>query len=155
MAEMGTRMSGTGTRARCTLSRHTAPTVPRPAATAFLAALAAAVARGLSDPGFTVDALAVVLATNPRQLARRLAALTGETPGAYLRRMRLARAVGLLTAGMPVGHAALAVGYASRSQFSRAFREATGRRPAAVRRAREVLMMSQTGTAMARNGMHA
>lgn len=124
----------------------------RLAADSFLAALAAAAARGLADPNFTVDALAAALGTSRRQLARRLATLTGEAPGAYLRRMRLARAVDLLAAGVPVGHAALAVGYASRSQFSHAFREATGQRPAAVQRAREALAMVQTGPAMARNG---
>ena len=122
---------------------------------AFLAAVYAASARGLPDPAFSVDALAATLATSRRQLARRLAALTGETPGTYLRRMRLAAAAARLADGATVAEAADAAGFASRSQFSRAFREAYGAPPGAFR-ARQTdtndTPMSETGTAMSGTG---
>jgi len=92
----------------------------------FLDALRDAAEAGLADAGFGVDALAEAVAMSPRQLARKLKALTAETPGAYLRGLRLARGADLLRAGYGVSEAADAVGFTSRSQFGLAFREAYG-----------------------------
>ena len=91
-------------------------------------ALRVAAEARLGDPAFSVDALADDVAMSPRQLARKISALTDETPGALLRRLRLARAADLLRAGAPVAEATDAVGF-SRAQFSRAFREAYGVTP--------------------------
>ena len=75
--------------------------------------------------------LAEAVHLSPRQLTRRLKALTGESPGAFLRRTRLGRAAAWLRAGASVKEAAEAAGYSSRSQFGRAFREAFGADPSA------------------------
>ncbi len=96
---------------------------------AFLEALRVAAEARLADPAFTVDALADDVAMSPRQLARKIKALTDETPGALLRRLRLARAASLLRAGATVAEATDAVGFASRSQFGSAFRAAYGVTP--------------------------
>ncbi len=98
---------------------------------AFLDALRGAAEARLGDPAFSVDTLADDVAMSPRQLARKLRALTDETPGALLRRLRLARAAGLLRGGATVAEAAEAVGFASRSQFGSAFRAAYGVTPSA------------------------
>ena len=85
----------------------------------------------LGAPASGVPELARALALSPRQLTRRLKALTGESPGAFLRRVRLGRAAALLREGATVKEAAAAVGYGSRPQFSRAFRGAFGADPSA------------------------
>ena len=98
---------------------------------AFLDRLRASAEARLGDVAFGVDALADALAMSPRQLARKLRALTDETPGAYVRRLRLTRAADLLRTGRGVAEVTEAVGFASRSQFSTAFREAYGVAPSA------------------------
>jgi len=98
---------------------------------AFLDGLRETAEAHLADPLFGVDALADAVAMSPRQLTRKVKALTDETPGALLRRLRLARAADLLRAGTPVAEVTDAVGLGSRSQFSRAFREAYGVPPSA------------------------
>lgn len=86
---------------------------------------------GLGTPGFGVPHLSRALALSPRQFARRLKRLTGETPGALLRRVRLGRAAALLARGHSAKETAHAVGFRSRSQFLTAFREAFGTPPSA------------------------
>lgn len=92
-------------------------------------------------PGFSVGDLAHALGVSPRHLGRRLRGLTGETPGALIRRLRMDRAAALLAGGWGVGDVAAGVGFRSRSQFRRAYRRARGelpsetaRRPALVHR---------------------
>jgi AraC-like DNA-binding protein len=59
----------------------------------------------------------------------------GQTPMAHLRTIRMRRAAGLLRrSDMTVDQVATRVGYASRSQFSRAFASELGASPAAFRR---------------------
>ena len=63
-------------------------------------------------------------------LRRRFRTQTGETPLRYFRRLRLERARQLLAqADMKVSEVAVACGFASPAQFSRAFRAAFGRSP--------------------------
>ena len=97
----------------------------------FLDTVDAALAPRLADAAFGADALAEALALSPRQLARKLGALTGQTPAALLRARRLARAAALLRGGTSVGEAADAAGFGSRSGFSVAFRETYGVAPSA------------------------
>lgn len=114
----------------------------------------------MADADFGVEALAGALGLSARHLARCLGAATGETPGALLRRLRLARAAALLGTGHGVGTVVAAVGYASRSQFSRAFREAYGVPPSAYTSAfaaessRPGGRMSEMGTAVSGIGTY-
>lgn len=95
----------------------------------FLSRVREAAEAGMALPEFAVEDLARAVHLGPRQLARRLKGLTGETPGSLIRRLRMARAASLLGEGWAVGEVAEAVGFHSPSQFRRAYREAHGTRP--------------------------
>ena len=70
---------------------------------------------------------------SPRQLYRKLGALTGETPAGLIRRLRMERARELLGAGeLSVKQVAHKVGFRSRQSFSAAFREEFGVAPSDV-----------------------
>ena len=67
---------------------------------------------------------------SPRQLLRKLKALTDERPNALLRRLRLERAASLLgQEAMTVKEVVHAVGFQSLPYFAKAFREAYGVAP--------------------------
>ncbi|WP_421709682.1 GlxA family transcriptional regulator [Algihabitans sp.] len=75
---------------------------------------------------------------SPEALRRRFRAQTGETPLRYFRRLRLERARQLLSqADLKVSEVAVACGFASPAQFSRAFHAAFGHPP---RRARDAFL---------------
>jgi signal transduction histidine kinase/CheY-like chemotaxis protein len=98
----------------------------------FLRLVQAAVEAGLADEDFGVDALAAAVGVSRAVLYRRFEPLD-ETPHAFLRSARLARAHGLLReqAG-GVGEIAYAVGFKSLAHFSRSFRDVYGVPPSAV-----------------------
>ena len=84
----------------------------------------------LGDPTFTVGELAEAVGLSRRQLTRRMKEALGTTPAAYVRACRLDRAKELLAAGPDtITAVAAAVGFASPSAFSKAFRQATGCAP--------------------------
>lgn len=74
------------------------------------------------DEHFGLEQMAVALFVSPRQLQRKLKAITGQNPAGFLRAFRLRKARTLLRSGMPVGHVADAVGFASAAYFSSCFR---------------------------------
>ena len=84
----------------------------------------------------TVETLATVAHFSPYHFHRIFSAMTGETIGGFVARVRIERAAGLLIARpqMPVTEIALETGFASPSSFSRAFREAYGTSPTGWRR---------------------
>ena len=97
---------------------------------AFLARVDADLAKHLADAGFGAERLAEVLGLSPRQLRRKLGALTDDTPLARLRRARVEAGADLLRAGThTVREAARAVGYADDEGFRRAFVAVRGVRP--------------------------
>lgn len=72
----------------------------------------------------TVDSLAAAAAMSRSAFAERFTARFGQTPKALLRDVRLRRGARLLQdSGLPVATIARRVGFASRSHFSRAFRD--------------------------------
>lgn len=83
----------------------------------------------------TVDQLARVAHFSPYHFHRIFGAVTGETIGSFVARVRLERAATLLSARSErlVTEIALETGFASPSSFSRAFREAYGMSPTAWR----------------------
>jgi signal transduction histidine kinase/DNA-binding NarL/FixJ family response regulator len=98
----------------------------------FLGRLDAALAAGLADATFGAERLAETLGLSPRQLRRKLGALTGDTPITRLRRARVDAGAALLQTGTTtVMEAARAVGYADDEGFRRAFIAVRGVRPSA------------------------
>ncbi len=96
----------------------------------FLDRVDAAVGDGLSDALFGAERLAEALGLSPRQLRRKLGAITGDTPLARLRRARVDAGAELLRAGThTIREAARAVGYADDEGFRRAFVAVRGALP--------------------------
>ena len=86
----------------------------------------------MGDSTFTVEQLADELAISPRQLGRKVRALSKKTPTALLWELRLARAAQLLEAQAgTVSEVAYRVGFKSPSHFSTAFRKVYGMAPSA------------------------
>ncbi len=78
----------------------------------------------LSEPEFDVATLCEALAIERRTLQRKLKALTGLTPAAYIRHFRLAQARRLLLeTDRSVNEVALHCGFSSAQHFSRLFRK--------------------------------
>jgi len=100
---------------------------------AFLMRLMQALEENLADETFSVESLSATLNMGRRQLHRKIKAVTGETPGGFIRSVRLQRARQLLEAGAgTVSEIALRTGFGSISYFSRAFKEKFGISPSAV-----------------------
>jgi AraC-like DNA-binding protein len=96
----------------------------------FLETVIETVEDNLADPEFSVDRLAEAAALSRRQLTRRMKETFDATPAAYIRARRIEQAEELLTDGPEtIAGVAAAVGFASPSAFSKAFREATGCSP--------------------------
>ncbi|MEL7361637.1 MAG: ATP-binding protein, partial [Bacteroidota bacterium] len=94
---------------------------------AFVERVRAVVEDALADPHLTVEVLADRLAVSPRQLHRRMRALTGLTPAAFVRAMRLQRAATLLAGRSgTVAEVAYAVGFRSESHFTKRFKTEFG-----------------------------
>ena len=94
---------------------------------AFLERVREIVEAGLSSSAFGPAALAESVGMSPRQLRRKLSALTGETPGQAVRRMRVEHAAELLAGGgRAVKDVAREAGFTSLSGFRSAFRSHYG-----------------------------
>jgi AraC-like DNA-binding protein len=77
-----------------------------------------------------VNELAVLLDVRPYELSRLFANATGEPLSAYLKRMQIVRARGLLRrTGLSLNQIAYASGFGTRASFFRAFRKACGCTP--------------------------
>lgn len=100
-----------------------------------LAAAMTALLERPSEP-FTVEALARIAGMSRSAFAVQFAAMFGRSPMHLLREVRLRRAGELLiTTKLPVEAVARNVGFAGRSNFSRAFRDLYGADPSAFRAA--------------------
>ncbi|MFB6272691.1 MAG: helix-turn-helix domain-containing protein, partial [Salinibacter sp.] len=82
----------------------------------------------IDESGFTVEQFAGELSMSRSTLRRRLKDVTGQTPAAFVRHLRLERAAQLLRedADLRVYEVADAVGYESPDHFARLFREHVG-----------------------------
>ena len=102
----------------------------------FLREVSDLVERHLSDERFNVEDLARRIGLSRSQLHRKLSLLTGQPPVEYIRMFRLQRAMDMLRAGAGnVSETGYAVGFNSPAYFARAFKDAFGISPSAVRRA--------------------
>ena len=83
--------------------------------------------QGLDGP-LPLDELAGAAAFSPFHFHRVFRALMGETPGEFVRRLRLERALSIMarTPDRPLTEVALACGFAGSSDFSRAFKQRHG-----------------------------
>ncbi len=82
------------------------------------------------DTSVSLEQLAVVSGLGRFQIMRAFARELGRTPHAYLRHLRLSRALLLLGQGTPTADVAAQLGFADQSHFTRAFREEFGVTPA-------------------------
>lgn len=89
--------------------------------------------RAYADP-LDVAALARVAIMSEAHFIRSFRAAFGETPGRYLQRRRMERAMALLrTADLTVGEICVEVGLKSVATFTRQFREIVGSTPSTFR----------------------
>jgi AraC-like DNA-binding protein len=90
----------------------------------FIKKLQQVIEKHLSDEDFNVEELGKKLDMSSATLYRKILALTGETPSAYIRFYRLKRAVQLLKANFGnVTDVAYEVGFSSSAYFTKCFRE--------------------------------
>ena len=100
---------------------------------AFLEQVQAAAEAHLADTQFSAEWLADLVGLSPRQLRRKLKALTNLTTAGYLRTLRLQRAMQLLRAQSgTVAEVAYAVGFNDAKYFAKLFRQVYGVPPSQV-----------------------
>lgn len=96
-------------------------------------AVQAHIRRHLTEP-LDRTALATLAGFSVPHFHRVFAAHVGESPTAYIRRLRLERAARKLRVGaIDIGEVALAAGYESHNAFSKAFKQQFGLSPSAFR----------------------
>ena len=94
---------------------------------AFLERVQAAVERHMERSGFTVEVLAEEVGMSKSQLARKLRALTGMSPAAFVREFRLQRAAQMLARKVStVAEVAYAVGFNDVDHFGKLFKKRFG-----------------------------
>ena len=92
-----------------------------------------AIDRAYADP-LDVAALARVAIMSEAHFIRSFKATFGETPGRYLQRRRIERAMALLrTSDLTIGEVCIDVGFASVATFTRTFKEIVGETPSTFR----------------------
>lgn len=118
------------------LAAHTAAVVGLPSLDQeFLRRMSEAVLKHLADEEFGLDELGSAIGLSRTQVHRKLKALTGQSPGEYLRATRLHRALALLRAQVgTVAEVAYQVGFGSPAAFSTAFSRHFGYPPSAAGR---------------------
>jgi AraC-like DNA-binding protein len=101
----------------------------------FLQRVSETVLKHLADEGFGVDQLGNDIGLSRTQVHRKLKALTGQSPGDYIRGTRLHRARALLRAQVgTVAEVSYQVGFGSPAAFSTAFSRQFGYPPSAASR---------------------
>ncbi len=107
----------------------------RPKEAAFLTNINKCILDNIDDERFDANALSDVMAMSRAQLLRRLKSLTGNSPGFYIKTMRLEKAKELLeTTELSVSETAFRTGFGTPSNFSKVFAEKYGITPSQFRR---------------------
>ena len=84
----------------------------------------------MADENFSVEQLSDQLSMDRTQLFRKMKALTGQSPSAFIRTIRLKRAHQLLNAqAATVSEIAYATGFSSASYFIKCYKEQYGVSP--------------------------
>jgi AraC-like DNA-binding protein len=120
--------------AKVVTATTTDPATRRPLADDRFAAFVDTVAQHLDDHEFGGDAIAAALYLSRFHFDRVMAAIAGEPPGRFRRRLLLERAAfRLVSTPMGVLDVAVEAGYSSHEAFTRAFARAFGRPPSVWR----------------------
>lgn len=107
----------------------------KPKEAAFLISINQCILKNLEDERFDANALSSAIAMSRAQLFRKLKSLTGNSPGYYIKTMRLEKAKELLeTSDVTVSEAAYKTGFNSPSNFTKVFSEKYGITPSQFRR---------------------
>ena len=92
-----------------------------------------AIDRAYAEP-LDIPTLAQIAIVSEAHFIRRFKTVFGETPGRYLQRRRIERAMSLLrTSELTVGEICVEVGFASVATFTRQFKEIVGETPSTFR----------------------
>lgn len=106
------------------------PVVAQSANEQFIVKLKTYIEAHLKEETLTVETMAAELAMSREQCYRKLVALTGLSPSAFIRKLRLQKAAQLLTAKWgTVSQIAYETGFENLSYFSKAFKEEFGKLP--------------------------
>ncbi|HNP23983.1 MAG TPA: helix-turn-helix transcriptional regulator [Panacibacter sp.] len=107
----------------------------KPKEAAFFTNINLCILANLEDERFDTNALSDAMAMSRAQLFRRLKSLTGNSPGYYIRTIRLEKAKELLaTSDVTISEAAYKTGFNSPSNFTKVFSEKYGITPSQFRR---------------------
>lgn len=107
----------------------------KPKEAAFLVNINQCILDNIGDEQFDANALSSAMAMSRAQLLRRLKASTGDSPGFYIKKIRLEKAKELLeTSDLTVSEAACKTGFGTLSNFSKVFSEKYGVTPSQFRR---------------------
>lgn len=109
---------------KATISRYTEPSSPsvKSADEQFMEKLIETVEANMQNNDFNVNQLAELLRTNPKQLYRKVKALTGQTSVEYINSIRIKRAAQLLSQGpFTIAEVMYMVGFNSHSYFAKCF----------------------------------
>lgn len=103
---------------------------------AFLKRVDELICQDMARGEVTVDSVASALCMSQQQLRRKLSAVTGDTPLAYIRALQMRRAQDLLdhNAEVPISDVAMKCGFFDNSHFTRAFKQALGVTPTQYRK---------------------
>ena len=110
----------------------------QPSERLFVEKLNATVDKLMPIGELAVDNVAAAMCMSSQQMRRKLNAVTGDTPAAYIRRRQMQTAQAMLIADndTPVGEIAMRCGFYDMSHFTRVFKQVTGSTPTAFRNAR-------------------
>jgi signal transduction histidine kinase/ligand-binding sensor domain-containing protein/DNA-binding response OmpR family regulator len=104
----------------------------------FMTKVMAAVYQDISNEGFHVEELAAEMGMSRMQLHRKLTALTAQSPGEFIRYIRLHRAMELLQKDTgTVSEIAYMVGFSDPSYFATSFHRQFGKAPSEISKYRE------------------
>jgi AraC-like DNA-binding protein len=107
----------------------------KPKEAAFLTNINKCILDNMDDERFDANALSNAMNMSRAQLLRRLKSLTGNSPGFYIKTMRLEKAKQLLeTTELSVSETAFRTGFGTPSNFSKVFSEKYGITPSQFRR---------------------
>ena len=110
----------------------------KPKEAAFLTNINRCISENMGNDQFDANALSTAMFMSRAQLLRRLKSLTGNSPGYYIKAMRLEKAKELLeTSDVCVSEAAFQTGFNSPSHFTKVFIEKYGLTPSQFRRPRK------------------
>ena len=109
----------------------------KPKEAAFLTNINNCILENMGNDQFDANALSTAMFMSRAQLLRRLKSLTGNSPGYYIKTMRLEKAKELLeTSDVCISEAAFQTGFNSPSNFTKVFIEKYGMTPSQFRRPR-------------------